>query len=101
VARFAGQAETLRAAHAVADALGRLPANRALTLAELAGRTGVSVDRLRRLVVAMVEAGWRIESEPDSRGAGPPECRARVYSLALPTPGVRREGWIDGSGAAP
>lgn len=100
MARFAGQAETLRAAFAVEDALGRLPANRALTLSELAVFTGISLDRLRRLVVAMVEAGWRIESVPDPKGSGPPACRARVYWLAAPLR-VVREGSFDRMGAAP
>ena len=102
MARFAGQAETLRAAFAVADALARLPPNRALTLAELAARASITVDRLRRLVPAMDAAGWRIESEPDPKGSGPPACRARVYSLAHDAPPrARRQGSDDPVRGAP
>jgi predicted transcriptional regulator len=92
-------ADQLRAALAVRDLLTRLPPNRALSLGEIADRTGIAVTRLRRLLPAMMDAGVPVVMEPDPASPGQEACRPLVYSLA-PLRDLREGSCAGGEAAA-
>lgn len=78
-----GMVGMLRAARAVEAALARVGTARALRLPEVAQRTGISLSRLRRLLPAMIAAGWPVEARSDPVTSGAQCNRPRVYSLAV------------------